>query len=247
VSSPSEKLEEKDFVWVMTENLERGAADEGMKDRPSVALIQINDKSKRPWLWSILTKAVPKEFGQGNLTVRKQITKAFPGLQPTAFEDAFRELDQFAGEQRAFGISFEYLRKSLDSRAASAKETFEVFGIKFPMEATTRWAVLLIISIQGYLWLHLNEYRRRGFKKADVAWIGIYTSRAAIAVSALTMLIVPVSVIVLLCIRQGGRGLVPLKSFPNIVLSSLVCILSAFLAGLTAYTLWLVNRGSERI
>jgi hypothetical protein len=245
--SLSDKLEEKDFVWVKTENLEQGGApDDAMKNRPSAALIQINDTSGSSDQYSILTSAVPKEFEKGNVTVKSQIIKDFPDLQPTAFKDAFRELDQFAGEQQAFGLTFEYLRKSLDSRGASAKETFEVFGIKFPIEATTRWAVLLIISIQGYLWLHLNEYRRRGFKRADVAWIGIYTSWAAIAVSALTMLIVPVLVIVLLCVRQGGQGLVPLKPVLNIVLSSLACIFSAFLAALTAYTLWLINRGLDK-
>jgi hypothetical protein len=243
--SRPENLEEKDFVWVMTKNLKRGAADDGMTERPPVALIQVNDTSKARYQWSIATSVIPKDFSDHKFTVRSQIIKTFRDLPDMAFSDAFPELDQFAGGQRAFDSSFEYLRKSLDSQLTSAKETFEVFGIKFPMEATTRWGVVLIILLQGYFWLHLDEYRRRGFKNADVAWIGIYTSRAAITVSALSMF-VPVSVIVLLCVRQGGQGLLPVKASLSIVLSSLVCILSASVAGLTAYSLWLVHRVSEK-
>jgi hypothetical protein len=225
-------------VWVLTEKLPSGK-DEGIEKRPPVALIQIHDTY--PWHWSILTTAEQKDFRE--LEVRSQIIKAFPSLQPKAFDAAFPELDQLAEEQQAFDLGFEHLKKSLDLQEGAAKESFQAFGIKFPIEATTRWAVLLILSIQGYLWLHLNEYRGRGFKQADVAWIGIYTSWAAKAVSALTMLIVPVSVILLLCTRQG---LFPLKRTPNIILSSLVCILSASLAVLTAHTLRLVNTGSEK-
>ena len=244
--SPTETLQEKEFVWVMTENLDRGAKDVGMLNRPPVALIQVNDTTKYPWRWSILKSTGLNEFVIGKVTIRSQISKRLTNLslQDAAFENAFPELDQFAGEQRAFDRSFDYLRKSLEAREPSAKEeTFEVFGIKFPMEATTRWAVLLIISMQGYLWLHLNEYRRRRFKKADVAWIGVYTGWAAIFVTALTMFLVPVSVIVLLCIRQE---LVPRERPADIALRSLACIFSACLAGFTANTLWLINRGSEK-
>jgi hypothetical protein len=241
VPSPSEKpnLRPKEFVWVLTEKLPSGK-DEGIGERPPNALIQINDKY--PWQWSILTTAGQTDFG--DLEVRSQIIKAFPNLQPNAFDAAFPELDQVAEQQQAFDLGFERLKKSLDLQEGTAKESFEVFGIKFPIEATTRWAVLLILSIQAYLLLHLSEYRRRGFKQTDVAWIGIYTSRAAKAVSALTMLIIPVSVILLLCILQG---LVPLNPVPNLILSILVCIISTFLAVLTAYTLRLVNTGSEKL
>jgi len=240
VPSPSETatLRSKDFVWVLTEKLPSGK-DEGIEKRPAVALIQINDKD--PWQWSILTGVDQTDFK--DIEVRSQIIRAFPSLQPKAFDAAFPELDQLAEQQQALDLGFEHLKKSLDLQEGAAKESFEAFGIKFPIEATTRWAVLLILAIQGYLWLHLNEYRRRGFKEADIAWIGIYTSWAARVVSVLTMLIVPVSVILFLCVRQE---LVPLKPMRNMILSFVVCILSISLAVLTAYTLRFVNTGSEK-
>jgi hypothetical protein len=232
-------LKPKEFVWMLTENLRQGP-DNGIEKRPSVALMQV---SNDPWQWSIFTTVTPKNFGR--IAVRPQIMKAFPGYawQSKDFENVFPELDQVAKERQLFDVRFDHLRTNLISEESSAKEPFQVFGIKFPIEGTTRWAVLLILAIQGYLWLHLNEYWRRGAPKADVAWIGVYPGSAPKAVSALTMLIVPVLVVVLLCVRQG---LVPLKPITNTILGSLACTLSVVLAVRTANTYRLVSTAPER-
>jgi hypothetical protein len=103
--------------------------------------------------------------------------------------------------------------------------------------------VILILSIQAYLWLQLNEYRRRTPRKTDIAWIGVYTNWAARAVSALSMLMIPVSVI-LLCV---AHTIVPLQFTANVIISALVCLLSVSLAVLTGRALWFVNKALEAL
>jgi hypothetical protein len=227
-------LKPKEFVWALTQNLGQGP-DNGIEKRPPVALIQISNDA---WQWAIFTTVAPKNVGP--IAIRSQIMKAFPGYawQSNDFENVFPELDQVAKERQLFDVRFDHLRTNLISEESAAKEPFQVFGIKFPIEGTTRWAVLLILAIQGYLWLHLNEYWRRGAPKTDVAWIAVYPGLAPKVVSALTMLVVPVLVVVLLCVRQG---LMPLKPMANTILASLACTLSVFLAVLTAITYRLVS------
>jgi hypothetical protein len=36
-------------------------------------------------------------------------------------------------------------------------DSFEVFGVKFPVEKATRCGILLIVGVQLYLWIHLHE------------------------------------------------------------------------------------------
>jgi hypothetical protein len=227
-------LKSKEFVWALTQNLRQGP-DNGIEKRRPVALIQISNDA---WQWAIFTTVAPKNVGP--IAVRSQIMKAFPGYawQSNDFENVFPELDQVAKELQRFDDPLDRLQTNLISEESAKKEPFQVFGIKFPIEGTTRWAVLLILAIQGYLWLHLNEYWRRGAPKTDVAWIGVYPGSAPKVVSALTMLVVPVLVVVLLCVRQG---LVPLKPMANTILGSLACTLSVFLSVLTAITYRLVT------
>jgi len=239
--SQSEELQlnPKEFVWVVTKHLAEGP-DQGIENRPQTALIQVCDD---PQKWAIPTNLDKKNFG--DIQVKSQVIEAFPDYkwQPVSFKDAFSELNSVATDQQAFDLTLDNLKENLHSQKNAATNAFEAFGIRFPIEATTRWAVFLILSIQGYFWLHLNEYSKRNFPKEDIAWIGIYAGRSAKFVSALTILVVPVLVILLLCITQG---LVPLEHKANIILCSLACVLSAFLAWLTAHTQRRIRSGSEK-
>ena len=264
VLSPSEsdkpQLKRKKFVWVETEHLPKGEDTEvlsrGKKhpmDRPPTALIQVGPD---PQEYAIpTTRDARKEFG--NIKVRSQITAAFPGdkWQDVDFNEAFRELNQVATQQDAFGVPFDQLKASISRQVNDAKDAFEAFGIKFPVYGTTRWAVFLILCIQAYLWLHLNEYSRRNFPPGDIAWIGMYAGGAAKFLSRATMLFVPVLVVLLLCIQQGlvhleepvgwNKAQIRPKT-ADIVICSLAVAFSAFLAALTARSYQRVKTRSEK-
>jgi hypothetical protein len=240
--APGQVFQQRDFEWVITENMPLGPDEEGVGKRPFGILMQI-EKNPKMDPFCIFTSTFGTGFG---LEVRSRIVqdaKAIPGLQPKEFDVAFPELDQIAEEQNAFNTNLDYLKKSLASQDGAAARSFEVFSIKFPVEATARWAVILILSIQAYLWLQLNEYRRRTPRKTDIAWIGVYTNWAARAVSALSMLMIPVSVI-LLCV---AHTIVPLQFTANVIISALVCLLSVSLAVLTGRALWFVNKALEAL
>jgi len=249
--SESEKLEfepAKEFVWVVTEHLPPGPV-YGIESRPQTALIQVHDD---PQEWTI-----PTGFGPGgfdNIDVRSEIIAALKdnGWQPAEspkggrleFQKAFPELNHVAtSEAGAFNYAFADLKSSLERQRNSAEEAFEAFGIKFPIYGTTRWAVSLIVAIQAYFWLHLNEYSRRDFARADMAWIGIYTGWSARIVSSVTMLVIPVLVVLLLCIQQG---LAPLEPRNNTILGFLAVTSSAALAALTAYTYSRISKRREK-
>jgi hypothetical protein len=113
------------------------------------------------------------------------------------FSTAFPELDEMTAGMQDF--DFAKLRQVLNAKEKTAKEVFEVFGVKFPIEATTRWGVLVIVGIQFYLWMHLAEYRKRQLPKSTVAWIALYSGPVPRTVFAITSSVLPITVVLLLC------------------------------------------------
>jgi hypothetical protein len=123
--------------------------------------------------------------------------------RPSAFNTTFRELDRATtGSQ---DLTLDHLAIILRERESSSKESFEAFGVRFPIEATTHWAMLLIISIQLYFWMHLREFRARNFASSDVAWIGTYNGLTANLVFYLTTVVFPVAVVAYLCLMAGSE------------------------------------------
>jgi hypothetical protein len=90
------------------------------------------------------------------------------------------------------------------SPAAVSRLKFEVIGIKFPAENTTRWGLVVIIGIQFYFWLHLRELAsklRREDPGWQVAWIGVYSSGYAKWATIFSACLLPVSAALALGIR----------------------------------------------
>jgi hypothetical protein len=101
-----------------------------------------------------------------------------PYWKEGVFSKSFSELETAtAGRQDS---SFEALASSLADEAAKPRtDSFEIFGVKFPVESASRWGIVLILGIQLYLWIHLYEVSPRlkeGDPGWDVAWIGVYQS-----------------------------------------------------------------------
>jgi hypothetical protein len=104
-----------------------------------------------------------------------------PYWKTGVFSTSFSELEAAtAGKQNS---SFESLASGLADEAAKPKsDSFEIFGVKFPVESASRWGIVLILGIQLYLWIHLYEVSPRlkeGDPGWDVAWIGVYQSLPA--------------------------------------------------------------------
>ncbi len=150
--------------------------------------------------------------------------------KPGPFGTAFAEVNlATAGIQQN---SFETIASNLADEAAKPKpDSFEVFGVKFPVETASRWGVVLIIGLQLYLWVHLHELSPR-LKEADpgwdVAWIGVYQSLPARALFIACTAVLPFLTIGLLGRHalEQSRNVVWIMYVAALVVSLLLSILS---------------------
>lgn len=145
------------------------------------------------------------------------------------FKDAFYELDQAIGSRQ--NLDFENIKQILRTNERNSKESFQAFGVTFPIETATRWGVFLILVIQLYFWVHLKEYRKRIYRESDIAWIGSYTSGDAKLLFCLTALLVPLGVVVFVSYRVGPLSQM---TFRNIIICSTTVAASLFIALVTA-------------
>lgn len=168
-----------------------------------------------------------KEFdGQAALKVTHPYWKA------GVFSMSFSELDAATtGKQDS---SFESIASDLAGEAAIPKsDSFEIFGVKFPVESASRWGIVLILGIQLYLWIHLYEVSpklREGDPGWDVAWIGVYQSRPANTLFFASTTLLPLLTIVAL----GYHAFVALGSHATRTASASVWVvyISALLGSL---------------
>ena len=124
---------------------------------------------------------LPASISQTTLDVQTTLIRTHPYWKSGAFSSSFSELDKATANIQ--DNSFETISSTLQEEASKPKaDSFEVFGVKFPVEKATRWGILLIVGIQLYLWIHLHELSpklKEGDAGWDVAWIGVYQSLAA--------------------------------------------------------------------
>jgi hypothetical protein len=142
------------------------------------------------------------------------------------FQDAFPELNTITTGFQHLG--FADLKLIIRNEEQRTSEVFEAFGQKFPIETTARWGILIILGIQLYLWLHLCEYRKRGFRTSDTAWIGGYSALSPRIVFYFTGMVVPIGVVVFACLFRA-----PFGTNDNVFTKALLvcaCCLSATLA-----------------
>ena len=126
------------------------------------------------------------------------------GFSSDEFEKSFRELIEASSDKQT--MSFAGLRRVLDSRLTADQDTFSAFSVKFPLEASRRWASVLIVLVQLYFLVHFLEFCRMKRPVEDVAWVGVYDQLAARVLTALTLCIVPVAVIVLVTYGETYPG-----------------------------------------
>jgi hypothetical protein len=90
---------------------------------------------------------------------------------------------------------------------AKPDEPVEVFGLKIPSGTISAWGFVLLLAIQSYFWIHLNEFSNRADLTTpgiEVAWIGVYRSRAARLAVMLSACVLPAVALLLLYYDANG-------------------------------------------
>jgi hypothetical protein len=147
------------------------------------------------------------------------------------FSSAFPELS--SATTRIGFKSFEEIESRLNAEAAKPRaDSFEAFGVKFPVEMASRWGIILVVGIQLYLWIHLYELSPKlnddnpGW---DVAWIGVYQAIPARVLFLSSTALLPILTIFIL----GNHAL---QNASRVVWEVYICavVASVVLAGLIA-------------
>jgi hypothetical protein len=153
------------------------------------------------------------------------LQQTHPYWKTAPFASSFAELNSATTTMQ--DQSFEYIAGQLAKEAAKPKtDSFEIFGVKFPVETASRWGIVVIVGIQLYLWIHLYELSPKlkgGDPGWDVAWIGVYQSLPARIVFLSSTALLPIGTIVLLGTHAlKGAGYVVWAIYILALLASLV-------------------------
>jgi hypothetical protein len=137
------------------------------------------------------------------IDIQASLITTHPYWRPGAFSTSFKELyDATSGRQTD---SFETLTSYFAAEASKPRtDTFEIFGVKFPVERASGWGIFLIIGIQLYFWVHLHELAPRLEEDDEgwgVAWIGVYRSGPARALFLGSIVALPLVTIGLLTVN----------------------------------------------
>lgn len=117
-----------------------------------------------------------------------------------------------------------------DQESRAPSESFEAFGMKLPATASAYGALLIILGLQWYLWAQIYEFRRKlkaSHDVPDAAWISLYDSAPARALTLTSMFLLPVLAVAALALRGAHSHVLRLFSWP---VSAMGLLLSATLA-----------------
>lgn len=152
------------------------------------------------------------------------------------FDAAFPELRTVSADISTLEINDAIHR--LELLAASSERSVSVLGFTIPLPQLSQWGVLVLLSVQLYLWLHLHELATRIRPDAEgwnVAWIGFYRTRAAIAIIVLSCFLLPVTAALTLAFRIVSLGFYFRRTAQAGAIS--VVLLSALLGYFTVWRL----------
>lgn len=140
----------------------------------------------------------------------------FPNVCPGSFDKSFSDL---AKATDGFGpLPLEEARKLLSDEAAKGSDIFEAFGMKFPADQITRWGVILLLSVQLYLFAYLRQLTGKLSSTDagwDVPWIGMDQSLISRVIVLATVELLPCLAVALLsglAIQQSVSVSIPGQS-----------------------------------
>lgn len=120
------------------------------------------------------------------------LAAAFSDWRKGTFQNAFREVASVSNGLDQ--IDLKEVPDRIRNAEAQAEQNLEVFGLRVPVAQVGQWGTLLLVAVQFYFWLHLHELTGR-IEPTDpgwnVAWIGVYFSRLAIATLLLSSCALP--------------------------------------------------------
>ena len=122
-----------------------------------------------------------------------------------SFEVAFPELNSVSREISSLEISNAV--RSLESQEASLEKNVSLLGFSIRVSQLAQWGFVVLLAVQLYLWLHLHELSNRIEANAEgwnVAWIGLYRTRAAAAFATISCFVLPVLAAVTLARRLAS-------------------------------------------
>jgi hypothetical protein len=148
------------------------------------------------------------------------------------FDTAFSELNSVSSDIATLDIAKGVER--LQAQAASAEKSISLLGFNIPITQLAQWGLLVLLSVQLYFWLHLHELTNRIEPDAEgwnVAWIGVYRTRVAETVGAISCFILPVIASIILAYRFNTIGFYHRRTV--LAASCLIVMFSAGLGFLT--------------
>jgi hypothetical protein len=169
----------------------------------------------------------------------KSLQAMFPDWREGTYEVAFHELNSISED--ITNIALKSVPARVRDLLPAEEQTIDALGLKIPAANVTKWGLALLVAIQFYFWLHLQEFNRKVAPSSpgrDVAWIGVYSSRLAFGTVLAAASIVPAfALFVLLCHRSAD---VPVNWSYEVGLTVKVStgIVGCVLALATAWSLW---------
>ncbi len=156
--------------------------------------------AKRVELWSegkLLHKKLSEQFLQ----------QIYPDWRGGSYKEAFRELAVVAPDLTT--IDLKELPARIRDLMTKDDQVVEAFGLKIPSSEISRWGTTLLLVVQLYFWLNLHELTHRMASpdaNYDVAWMGLYRSKAAGMVTWVSICILPVVAALSLAARIAAKG-----------------------------------------
>lgn len=120
------------------------------------------------------------------------------------FESSFADLAEVTKDYT--GIELRTVERVLFNEL-SRESRFNLIGVNFPAAAAAPWGVPLLLVVQIYFLIHLIRFDLSDPDQPNVPWIGLYRSRLARIVFALSsVILVPVVTIVIFASRLDGSA-----------------------------------------
>ncbi len=128
-----------------------------------------------------------------------------------SFESTFNDLYRIT--KRYMHMSFDDIALILESEKERQPESFEFLGARVPAASLMMFGIPAVLAVQLYLLVHL--WHAAGQSETcvtrPVPWLGIYLSRSARAITAVSVTLLPVLTVATLSLYGSGRAVWALK------------------------------------
>lgn len=117
---------------------------------------------------------------------------------------------------------------------------FEAFGLKVPLSQLTFWGIIIIASIQFYLYLHLMELHSKvkpDDSGWDIAWVGVYESIQSKMLFFISICILPFCAVFLL-VCEAWSPTIHLKSVALRITAAAALLLSLPMTMCLSWICW---------